>query len=355
MQTLQKGAEFYFTINRLKHYEKCLSALTMAQEVIIENLLAEKTVVIVDGGLATELEARGLDLSSALWSARILQDNPNVIRDVHRDYYRAGADIAITASYQASPQGMQDHLRLTASQSRDLIKRSVRLAQEARDKVLVESRSTGQPQRQLLVAGSIGPYGAYLSNGAEYTGDYSISADEMTDFHRARMQALIEAGVDVLACETMPSLPEIRVLLDLLAREHPSGRAWITCTLRDPSHLADGHSIAEVIHLVESSNQVVAFGFNCIPEQDVSSALESARALTSLPLIVYPNSGEVWNAKTRSWEGTRVGGQTLADLAREWNRKGARLIGGCCRTTPADIAVLKQAFSAEGSPRLVVS
>ena len=308
----------------------------------IASILAEKSVIILDGALATELEARGLDLSSALWSAKALQETPDIIYDVHLDYFRAGADVAITSSYQATPLGLQKHLGLNLEQSQQLIRKSVELAQRARATALeVDShRRPASEPRKLLVAGSVGPYGAYLADGSEYRGDYSISDAEMKDFHRPRIQALIDAGVDILACETIPSFAEAKVLIELLRTEFPSSPAWLSFTVRDTTHLSDGTPLADVIHVTNTSSQIVAVGINCVPEQDVTDILEHLSSLTDTPLVAYPNSGEQWNAGARAWSGQRSGGHEYASLVTEWRAKGARLIGGCCRTSPKDIEVI---------------
>ena len=297
-------------------------------------------LTILDGGLATALEANGFDLNSRLWSAKILQDNPDAICAVHLSYYLAGASVATTASYQASVATLQENLSLTVSESQTLIRKSVSLAQRARDDVLAQ-----YPSRRLLVAGSVGPYGGYLSNGAEYTGDYSLPEAEMQAFHRGRIQALVDAGVDILACETMPSMPEIKALVSLLKNEFPASKAWVSCTLRDAGHLADGTDVAEMVKLVDQSSQVVALGFNCIPEGLATEALDHVRGLglTRKPLVIYPNSGETYDATSKQWHGERPQGQ-VGVLAKEWFDRGARYIGGCCRTNAEDIANMAAAL-----------
>lgn len=307
----------------------------------IADLLVERSSLVIDGALATELEARGLDLSSALWSAKALQETPDIIYQVHLDYFRAGADIAITASYQATPLGLHKHLGMHLEDSQKLIGQSVELAQRARDNAVKEDHQAGRNQRQLLVAGSVGPYGAYLADGSEYRGDYSIPVEEMMDFHRPRIQALVDAGVDLLACETIPSFSELKALVQLLQSDFPTTSAWITCTVRDHAHLSDGTPLEDVAATVNASKQTVAFGINCIPEQDVCAVLDHLRPLTNKPLVVYPNSGEQWDAKARAWSGQRAQGQEHARLIRQWREKGARLIGGCCRTGPQDIEVIR--------------
>ncbi|OWS77625.1 homocysteine S-methyltransferase [Pantoea sp. VS1] len=295
--------------------------------------LTHTDTLILDGALATELEARGCNLADTLWSAKVLMGNPELIYQVHYDYFAAGANVAITASYQATPLGFAAR-GLDSGQASALIRQSVTLAQRARD----DYRAATGSEAPLLVAGSVGPYGAYLANGAEYRGDYGLPAAEMKDFHRPRVAALLEAGVDLLACETLPSFGEIQALISLLA-EFPHSSAWFSFTLRDAQHLSDGTPLSKVAEVINAAPQVVAVGLNCVALESVTPALQTLQALTDKPLLVYPNSGEQYDAVSKSWH-SAPSGCTLHDKFPEWQQAGARLIGGCCRTTPQDIAAI---------------
>ena len=295
--------------------------------------LTHTDTLILDGALATELEARGCNLADTLWSAKVLMENPELIYQVHYDYFAAGANVAITASYQATPLGFAAR-GLDSGQASALIRQSVALAQRARD----DYRAASGSEAPLLVAGSVGPYGAYLANGAEYRGDYALPAAEMKDFHRPRVAALLEAGVDLLACETLPSFGEIQALISLLA-EFPQSSAWFSFTLRDAQHLSDGTPLSKVAEVINAAPQVVAVGLNCVALESVTPALQTLQALTDKPLLVYPNSGEQYDAVSKSWH-SAPSGCTLHDKFPEWQQAGARLIGGCCRTTPQDIAAI---------------
>ncbi|WP_336777986.1 homocysteine S-methyltransferase [Pantoea sp. USHLN256] len=299
----------------------------------IAQALTHTDTLILDGALATELEARGCNLADALWSAKVLMENPELIYQVHHDYFAAGAHVAITASYQATPQGFAAR-GLDEAQALALIKQSVQLAQRARDDYRASSASTAP----LLVAGSVGPYGAFLANGAEYRGDYALPEEEMKAFHRPRVKALLEAGVDLLACETLPSFAEAQALISLLA-EFPDSSAWFSFTLRDAEHISDGTPLSQVAELVNGAPQVVAIGINCVALESVTPALRSLQAQSDKPLLVYPNSGEQYDASSKTWH-SAPSGCTLHDKFHEWQLAGARLIGGCCRTTPQDIAAI---------------
>ncbi|HEW9969961.1 TPA: homocysteine S-methyltransferase [Enterobacter cloacae] len=306
----------------------------MSQNNPLTALLEKQPFVVLDGAMATELEARGCNLADNLWSAKVLMENPELIREVHLDYYRAGAQVAITASYQATPAGFAAR-GLDEAQSRTLIGKSVELARKAREAYLAENPQAGT----LLVAGSVGPYGAYLAEGSEYRGDYVRRAEEFTAFHRPRIEALLDAGADLLACETLPSFEEIKALAALVA-EYPRARAWFSFTLRDSEHLSDGTPLREVVAALKDNTQVVALGINCIALENTTAALKHLHSLTALPLVVYPNSGEHYDAVTKTWHHHGEACETLAGYLPQWLEAGARLIGGCCRTTPKDIAEL---------------
>ncbi|GAM90896.1 hypothetical protein ANO11243_089420 [Dothideomycetidae sp. 11243] len=303
----------------------------------ISTLLHNGNTIFLDGGLATALESLGHDLNHALWSAKLLREDPAAIREVHRDYFLAGADVAITASYQAAIAGLTNHLDLDNGKAREVIRRSVELAIEARDGVL-----RAHPGRTLFVAGSVGPYGAYLANGAEYTGDYGdVTESHFRDFHRGRIEEVLAAGADVLACETMPHLGEIEALCALLRDEFPESRAWVSCTLKDARHISDGTSVEQVVRLVEQCEQVVAVGFNCVPLDLAAEALEHLGSLTTKPLVIYPNSGERWDGAKKEWYGGAAASERLSGLACQWQASGARLIGGCCRMGYEDVSRIR--------------
>lgn len=302
----------------------------------LEAILARQPVVVLDGALATELEARGCDLDDPLWSAKVLLETPQHIAAVHADYFAAGADVAISASYQASLPGLMRR-GLDARAALALMARSVTLAAEVRDAFWREPANR-EGRLRPLVAGSVGPYGAYLADGSEYRGDYDLSEEVLVDFHRPRMAALVSAGADLLACETLPCLAEARALSRLLG-EFPGTWAWFSFSARDGAHLCHGERLADCAALLDGNPQVAAVGVNCTAPVFVPDLIRAARGATAKPIIVYPNSGEVYDAEVRAWrDGSRPA--VFADAAPDWYRAGARIIGGCCRTTPADIAAL---------------
>jgi len=283
-----------------------------------------RTGLVLDGGLATELERRGTELPGELWSARVLLEEPDLIRDVHEAYRAAGADVAITASYQASYEGFARR-GIDAAGTDRLLALSVRLARDA-----------GAD----LVAASVGPYGASLADGSEYVGRYGRSVRELVDWHRPRLEALLAAGPDLLAIETIPAIEEAEALVTLLDA-YPEARAWIAFSCRDEERISDGTPFREAAALAASSPRVVAVGVNCSPPGFVPSLLRSAAGVGT-PLLAYPNLGSTWDAEARVWhaQGPRP---DLGAGSRRWREAGAASVGGCCGTTPDDIAAICRA------------
>ena len=297
-----------------------------------------KRWMVLDGGLATELDARGFDLADALWSARLLADAPAAIEAVHLDYFEAGADVAITASYQASHGGFAAR-GFSADETSQLLRRSVALACSARDRFHARHPDA---RRTVLVAASIGPYGATLHDGSEYRGDYALDEAALAEFHRPRLAALHSAQPDLLACETIPSLLEARAIVRVM-HEHPSASGWMSFSCRDRAHTSAGDPIDECARVLDAEPQVVAIGINCVSPGIVSDLVRAIRRQTAKPIVVYPNSGEVWNAGARCWEGTATRFTAYLD---EWIDAGASWLGGCCRTTPADIRRVREVVDA---------
>ncbi|WP_432878874.1 homocysteine S-methyltransferase [Kribbella sp. CA-245084] len=285
-------------------------------------------LVILDGGLSNALEDRGHDLSDALWSARLLRDDPAEIAAVHRAYYEAGAMVATTASYQASVVGFE-RAGVGRAEAERLIASSVRIAREVRDEF---------PGR--LVAASVGPYGAMLADGSEYRGRYGVTSSALRDFHAPRLELLMNAGPDLLAIETIPDTQEAEVLVGLLSELNFP--AWFSYSIHSGATRA-GQPLDEAF-AIPAIDQVVAIGINCCTPTDVLPAVRTAVAVTGKPAIAYPNRGESWDPVARGW----VGDSTApATFARDWAAAGATYIGGCCRVGPDDIRELHAKYLAE--------
>ena len=300
---------------------------------VIEERLAVQDVIVLDGAFATELEARGFSVNDALWSAKALFERPDLVREVHLDYLRAGADVVTSASYQATVEGFQKR-GFSAEEAAALLQTSVHLAQEARDLYLAEHGAGGSAP---LVAASVGPYGAYLADGSEYRGNYGIDEDALTAFHAERLAILAAAHPDLLACETLPCLVEARAVVRALREKEICIPAWFSFSCRDAAHISDGTPIAVCARWLDSVPEAAAVGLNCTAPQHVEELIRAIRRETEKPIVIYPNSGESYDASDKTWHGAA---ENFAAAARRWRAAGARIIGGCCRTGPRDIAAI---------------
>lgn len=284
------------------------------------------SVVVLDGGLSTALEQQGARLDGALWTARLLADEPERIAAAHRAYFRAGAQLATTASYQASVEGF-----LAAghglAEARRLIQRSVAIAKEVRDEF-------ADTRPGLLVAASLGPYGAFLADGSEYRGNYGVPAGRLRDFHAPRLELLAAAEPDLIAVETIPDVVEAEVLVALL--DEFDVPAWFSYSVHGGATAA-GQPLKQAYAALAGCRSIVAAGVNCSEQHDVLGAVETAVAVTGKPAVAYPNRGGSWDAATRQWS---YGEPVDLDLVEGWVAAGVRYVGGCCGTGPADIADL---------------
>jgi homocysteine S-methyltransferase len=278
--------------------------------------------VVLDGGLATQLEAQGHKLNSALWSARLLGEDPDAIVQAHLSYFTAGAEVATTASYQASIDGFV-RAGSSPAEAQQLIKRSVRLAEQA--------RASFQDDHDRWIAGSVGPYGAALADGSEYRGDYDLSVTELRRWHRPRIELLAEAGADVIALETIPCLAEVEALV---AEVDGSGQpCWLSITCAGERTRA-GEPAEEAFALARDVAEIIAVGVNCIDPADAYGLVQTASRTTGKPVVIYPNSGERWDAFEKTWKGPTT---FRAEEVEGWIIGGARLVGGCCRVGPTEI------------------
>ncbi|NEB91762.1 homocysteine S-methyltransferase [Streptomyces bauhiniae] len=287
--------------------------------------LTEGPPLVLDGGLSNQLASAGHDLSDELWSARLLAEAPEAITEAHLAYFTAGADVAITASYQATFEGFARR-GIGRTEAARLLTAGVELAREAARRA--------KATRPLWVAASAGPYGAMLADGSEYRGRYGLTRTELERFHRPRLEVLAEAAPDILALETIPDTDEAEALVR--AVRGLGVPAWLSYSI-EGDHTRAGQPLAEAFALAADAEEIVAVGVNCCAPEDVPSAVETAARVTGKPVVAYPNSGETWNARTRSWDDTPT--LTPAFLAT-----GARLVGGCCRVGPETITAIARSL-----------
>ena len=313
--------------------------------------------VLLDGGLATELESAGYDLNDPLWSAKVLLEDPDAVVAAHAAFLCAGADCVITATYQATFEGLAAR-GVARAEAEDIMRSAVDLAAGARDRFWAEPanrtwsgwRLGGGPASQPtvrvrpLVAASIGPYGALLADGSEYHGNYGVGPYALADFHRPRLRLLAKGPADILACETIPSFTEARVLAALVedATDKP---AWFTFTCRGERRLSDGTPIDEVASWAGETAGVSAVGVNCTPARPLPPIIRALAAATAKPVVAYPNGGGEWNAATKTW-GRADANPDWGRACRSWVAAGAAAVGGCCRVGPEDTRTMRTALAA---------
>ena len=289
-------------------------------------------VRVLDGGMASELEYQGADINGTLWSAHVLEDAPEKVVAVHRAYIEAGADCILTASYQVSRMGYAEFGFAPERADAALLK-SVALARAA---------AAEFPARRVVVAASLGPYGAALHNGAEYHGNYEVGFDELVAFHRARIQVLANAEgaqrPDLAAFETLPSLEEALAIGEALG-SFPELAAWFCFTCKDAAHVAHGELLRECAAAVARFPQTIALGVNCTQPALIPALIGELRAASDKPIVVYPNSGEGWDAEARCWTGNGDP-ESYGAQAAQWFAAGAQIVGGCCRTRPAHVRMV---------------
>ena len=306
----------------------------------------EQGATVLDGGLATSLEALGYDLADDLWSAKILLEDPDAVRRVHTDFLQAGADCITSNTYQATIPGLVAR-GLTYDGAVTVLSGAVTLAVEARDLFWGDVENRGQRLRP-LVAASVGPYGAFRADGSEYTGEYRLADDELLEFHEERWQILAESAADIMGCETIPSLREAEVLLELLRRTSDRW-AWMSFTCRDGAHLSDGSPLEVAAGICDGVPRVAAVGINCTRPEHISELIAVVRNATEKPIIVYPNAGGQYDGKQKTWAGDSPRHDWPA-LVVDWRDLGASVIGGCCRVGPEDIRRIRGRLLPFGRP-----
>ncbi|VFQ74634.1 unnamed protein product [Cuscuta campestris] len=331
---------------------------TVAPSLMADFLQKSGGVGVIDGGLATELERHGANLNDPLWSAKCLLDSPHLIRAVHLDYLEAGAGIIISASYQATIQGFMAK-GFSQEDSEALLKKSVEIACEARNLYNKKCRESSSnyttdgkvlKNRPILVAASVGSYGAYLADGSEYSGDYGdvINVKFLKDFHRRRVQLLADAGADIMAFETVPNKIEAQAFVELLDEEDIKIPAWLSFNSKDGINVVSGDSLLECATIADSCKTVVAVGINCTPPRFISNLILSLNKATAKPILIYPNSGETYDAEKKEWvTNTGVSNDSFVSYVNKWCEDGASLVGGCCRTTPDTIRAIYNVLSTE--------
>lgn len=294
--------------------------------------------ILIDGGLSNVLEGLGCNLNNELWVANVLTTNPEAIVKTHLAYLEAGAHIISTSSYQATIPGFMK-LGYSEKEAEALILRSVELAEKA----IQEFLKTNSPENRPLIAGSIGPYGAFLADGSEYRGNYNITDAELRTFHQRRVELLDNSSCDLLAFETIPSFREATVINELTL--HCKTPSWISFSCKNENQINDSTLISKAASIFKNNKNIFAIGVNCTAPKYISTLItELKNSIVAKKILVYPNSGEIYDAESKTWSGTSDP-LKFSEIGRQWIGLGAAIVGGCCRIGPDHIALLHKQIS----------
>lgn len=312
----------------------------MRQDVV--SIFKQNKLLITDGAAGTHLESMGCDLNDALWTAKVLKDNPEYIKQLHKDYFQAGADFGVTVSYQATIEGYMKQ-GYSQAQAIDLIKTSALLLLDAREEWW---QTEGKAAQRLypIAAASIGPYGAFLADGSEYRGDYTLSKQALYEFHKPRIEILWAQGLDLIAAETIPLLEEALVIAQIV--QELGAQCWISFSARNESQISNGQAIAECVEALEAFACVAAIGVNCTAPKYIQGLVQAIQSKTQKPIVVYANLGNTYDPDTKTWcrhdtQASSSANISYQDYVRQWVNAGVKIVGGCCGTTPQEI---KQIF-----------
>lgn len=295
--------------------------------------------MVIDGSMSTALEKLGANLNSRLWTAKALAQSPELVKQVHLDYFKAGADCGITCSYQATIPGLMEN-GFTEAEAKELIARSITVFLEARDEWWeCEGKDSGRAY-PLCLAG-IGPYGAYLADGSEYRGKYGISREKLKTFHKERMEILWNTGADILLIETQPSLEE--ALIEAQIAEDIGADYWISFSCCDGKHINEGNLIQDCAKTLSVGHpHLKMIGVNCTKPEYIEELIGELKSATELPVAVYPNSGEEYDPLTKTWHGA-ADSKSFGEYALDYFRCGADAVGGCCTTVDSHIRQVVEA------------
>lgn len=305
---------------------------------LFEIIVQKQKAIIIDGALGTQIQKNGYDVNDSLWSAKFLNKNPDVIKEVHRQYLNAGADIIITSSYQASIEGFLQK-GFSKEEAIRLIKLSINIAKDTRDEFWKINKKENRIKP--LVAASIGPYGAYLADGSEYSGNYKISDEKLKEFHKERLELILEEKPDLLAIETIPILKEVKLIVEVL-KELENIPTWVCFSAKDENTTNSNDDIKECMNFLQNQNCIDAVGINCTAPQYIPQLIENIKSVCTKPIVAYPNGGSRYNPTTKVWERGDISSSEYAKLAHLWFTKGASIIGGCCETGPKEVKEIRK-------------
>jgi len=287
-------------------------------------------VFVLDGGFGSLLESLGYDVNKHdLWSGGANMDRPDLVSKAHKKFIDAGADIIMTNTYHCCIKKLQETRGFTVEQGEEVINKAVKLAKEA----------MADANREVFLVGSIGPYATYFRDASEYSGAYvkkpGFQEQTIIDYYLQQATPLLKSGVKSLVFETIPSLKEVECVGKVLEQLDSDVRAWIVVTCKDGKTTRSGDLFSEVVRMANGFEKVTAVGANCTSPLHITELLQNAQieSTKNKPIVVYPNSGEVYSPENKKFEGdTKI--NLIAEMIPSWYRLGARIFGGCCRVLP---------------------
>jgi methionine synthase I (cobalamin-dependent) len=280
--------------------------------------LISQRILVADGAMGTMLYEHGVFLNRCFDELNLAE--PSLVRQVHEEYVKAGADLVETNTFGAN------RLKLSkyglANEVGQINRSGVRIAKEAAG-------------GNVLVAGSIGPL------GCELTEHSPVTRREAQEIFREQGTALVEAGVDLLILETFLSEEELLIAVKAVG-ELADVPIIAQMTVSENGETIYGEPIEQAISKISREPAVAAVGLNCsVGPSGMLSSLERIRPVTTKPIAVQPNAG-----MPRLVEGRQLYMSTpeyMAEYAKRFLEKGARIIGGCCGTTPDHIREIARA------------
>lgn len=323
----------------------------------------EKRHLVLDGALGTQLESiipndsEIQPKNDPLWSTKVLMTQPKLIERIHYQYLQSGSDIIMTSTYQASCAGLIKYANSYTDEVAHVWERSVDMANNAIRRHKLENNTKPIRNRDPIICGSVGPYGAFLANGAEYTGEYGmISNEELEKHHFKLLQFLIlHPDVKLIAIETIPNFREFKVLVNLLTKllslHGPNQKFYLSINVRNESEMCDGTPVEKVMNYLNFKmktmgilqRNIFAIGYNCVDYHLVTSLIDNLTMFNEfhIPMIVYPNLGYVYSTKHEEYIAYQDTNE-LELMILDWLKRGVKIIGGCCGSGPQEIEKISE-------------
>ena len=285
-------------------------------------------IKLLDGSMSFPLEQLGYNLKNKLWTGMALISDPDIIKNIHKDYMNAGADYISTSTYQVSYDRLQN-MGYQSSEIKKVFQKSVDIVKEA----IKESRS----KKEIKIVGSFGPFASYDPNASEYVGKYNSSDDEIKNFHLNNINIIEETDLDIILYETIPCLREIKILSKILSQTNKE--IWISITCNENIEFRDGSSFKEACKIISQIEQITTMGINCFSPLLVEKALKELKKYSNKKTLVYPNSGEKYNPKDKYWSGKNEFNNLMI---KNWLSLSPDIIGGCCRVGYNNIKKMRE-------------